>query len=171
MSYRNYVFPSALLIFLLASFYPTMQLPGAGEVSTFIGPRLWPFTLWVILVVLVITLFSITRSREKRENANNEERFNQGSPCNKRGANVSILSAHEISHALARSKHWVILVLAVLYTVLMQLVGFLIATGVFSLVCTMVLGTRHKGAILATVLIAMGLIQGVFVTLLNIPLP
>ena len=63
------------------------------------------------------------------------------------------------------------MLVAVLYTLLMQAIGFLFATIIFTFFGTLLMGARHWVAVLATVIVAVILIQGVFSYLLGIPLP
>ncbi|WP_163576460.1 tripartite tricarboxylate transporter TctB family protein [Halomonas faecis] len=150
------LFAIAILLLALVALVPTLQLPSAEEVSTFIGPRLWPLSLLVTLLVLggfllVTTWRNTHRSRTKKTEEDE--------------------SAPPRRFSLAATRHWWIMAATLAYTLLMQAVGFLPATVVFTVFGTWLLGARHWVAILATVAIAVVLIQGVFAFLLGIPLP
>ncbi|MCB8889153.1 tripartite tricarboxylate transporter TctB family protein [Vreelandella malpeensis] len=133
--------------------YPTLQFPSSAQVSTFIGPRVWPLTLIVVLLVLGVVLLALTWRDRARAPVNDE-------PDTQRPA----LGA-------GRFRHWWFIAAAVGYTLLMQSVGFLVASLVFTLLGTLLLGARSWVTILITLIVAAALMQGVFVTLLGIPMP
>lgn len=150
------LFAIAILLLALVALVPTLQLPSAEEVSTFIGPRLWPLSLLIILLVLGGFLLVTTWRNTHRSRAKEAE---EDEPAAQR------------RFSLAATRHWWIMAGTLAYTLLMQGIGFLPATVVFTVFCTWLLGARHWVAILATVAIAVVLIQGVFAFLLGIPLP
>ncbi|WP_163560371.1 tripartite tricarboxylate transporter TctB family protein [Halomonas sp. NO4] len=153
------LFAIAILLLALVGLVPTLQLPSAEEVSTFIGPRLWPLTLLIILLGLGSFLL-LTTWRSARRGSNQEA---------SRDAEAEVPAARRFS--LEANRHWWLMAGTLAYTLLMQAIGFLPATIVFTLFCTWLLGARHWGPILATVTVAIVLIQGVFSFLLGIPLP
>ncbi|WP_241524637.1 tripartite tricarboxylate transporter TctB family protein [Vreelandella sulfidaeris] len=140
---------------------PTLQLPSAEEVSTFIGPRLWPLCLLIALLGLGGFLLLTTWRSGHSKTGEKEEHLSD--KANGKGGTVP--------QTLAATRHWWLMLGTVAYTLLMQSVGFLLATVVFTFFCTVLLGARHWVAILATVVVAVVLIQGVFSYLLGIPLP
>lgn len=150
-------FAAAILLLAIVALIPTIQFPSAEEVSTFIGPRLWPLCLLVALLVLGSFLLVTTWQSSRREAADKSED----------STSDSITSTRSI----AASHHWWLMLGTVAYTLLMLATGYLLATVVFTLFCTLLLGARHWGAILATIVVAVVLIQGVFSYLLGIPLP
>lgn len=161
MQAKVMTFSAAIILLAIVALIPTLQLPSAEEVSTFIGPRFWPLCLLVALLVLGSFLLLTTwRSRYKKIDEEEE------SPSEEVDG-----KADTLVHSLAATRHWWLMLGTVAYTVLMQGIGFLLATIVFTFFCTVLLGARHWGAILATVVVAVVLIKGVFSYLLGIPLP
>lgn len=144
----------------------TWQLPSSAEVSTLIGPRTWPLLVLVAMLVLAVMLVISTsaESRRAKDGGTTEEvspeKFDSG-------------DADEVATdgIFARNRHWVLLVLVVLYTVSMNLVGFLCSTIAFSFLCSLTLGAKRKMTIGMTTLAGTALVLVVFDTLLNIPLP
>lgn len=155
-------FAAAIVVFAIVALIPTVQFPSAEEVSTFIGPRLWPLSLLIAMLGLGGFLLLTTWRSSRREAAD------------KKKASTADSDKHEKSpptRALAAAHHWWLMLGTVAYTLLMQVTGYLLATVVFTIFCTLLLGARHWGAILVTVAVAVVLIQGVFTYLLGIPLP
>ncbi|OBX36235.1 tripartite tricarboxylate transporter TctB family protein [Halomonas elongata] len=159
MQAKVMLFAIATLLLAMVALVPTLQLPSAEEVSTFIGPRLWPLSLLIALLALggglLVTTWRNTRQGSAEDASHPTEN--------------EIPPARRLS--LAATRHWWLMAATLAYTLLMQTIGFLPATIAFTLLCTWLLGARHWGAILATVAIAVVLIQGVFALLLGIPLP
>lgn len=145
-------FAAAIVLLAIVALIPTLKFPSAEEVSTFIGPRLWPLCLLVALLVLGSFLLATTWRSSRSEAVNNREESTS-------------------TRSRTATHHWWLMLGTVAYTLLMQATGFLLATVVFTLFCTLLLGARHWGTILATVAVAAVLIQGVFSYLLGIPLP
>ncbi|WP_043529699.1 tripartite tricarboxylate transporter TctB family protein [Litchfieldella xinjiangensis] len=161
MQAKVMTFSAAIILLAIVALIPTLQLPSAEEVSTFIGPRFWPLCLLIALLGLSSFLLLTTwRSRHQK--------IDEGEETSSDEANGKAGTA---TRTLAATRHWWLMLGTVAYTMLMQGIGFLLATVVFALFCTVLLGARHWGAILATVVVAVVLIQGVFSYLLGIPLP
>ncbi|WP_092849593.1 tripartite tricarboxylate transporter TctB family protein [Modicisalibacter xianhensis] len=155
-------FSAAIILLAIVALIPTIQLPSAEEVSTFIGPRLWPLCLLVALLGLgSFLLLSTWRSNRHDAAGEGKEKLSETVD------NKSILPAL----SLTSTRQWWLMLGTVAYTLLMQGIGFLPATVVFTLFCTLLLGARSWIAIFATVVVAALLIQGVFSYLLGIPLP
>lgn len=159
MQAKVMLFAIATLLLALVALVPTLQLPSAEEVSTFIGPRLWPLSLLIALLALGGSLL-LTTWRSTRQGRGEDASH---------PAEDETPSARRLS--VATTRHWWLMAAALAYTLLMQAIGFLPSTVAFTLFCTWLLGARHWGVILATVAIAVVLIQGVFALLLGIPLP
>ncbi|MCG7600131.1 tripartite tricarboxylate transporter TctB family protein [Halomonas sp. McH1-25] len=155
-------FAAAIVLLAIVALIPTLKFPSAEEVSTFIGPRLWPLCLLVALLVLGSFLLATTWRSSRSEAVNNREE-STSDPTNS--------EASTSTRSRTATHHWWLMLGTVAYTLLMQATGFLLATVVFTLFCTLLLGARHWGTILATVAVAAVLIQGVFSYLLGIPLP
>lgn len=182
------VFAVLLLVLAAVTLVPTLDFPSSEDVSTFIGPRLWPLSLLLLLIVLSAVLLVSTRMSQAKERASDAEAaMAKTAPATDPGqqADAGQDSAAEITPNatsddagvalnpgfLAANRHWWLMGTTVAYTLLMPAIGFLLATVIFTLACTLLLGARHWAALLATVVIAVALIQGVFSTLLGIPLP
>ncbi|MFI0474185.1 tripartite tricarboxylate transporter TctB family protein [Halomonas sp. HMF6819] len=155
MHARITLFALGIVLLAIAGLYPTLQFPGSAQVSTFIGPRVWPLTLLAILFVLGIVLLALTWRDRRHGDENTEEK----APSAK-GA-----------FSIGRTRHWWFIAAAIGYTLLMQAVGFLLASLVFTLAGTVLLGARSWMAIAITLVVAAVLMQGVFVSLLGIPMP
>ncbi|WNL42649.1 tripartite tricarboxylate transporter TctB family protein [Halomonas sp. PAMB 3264] len=162
MHARISIFALGIVLLAVVGLYPTLQFPSSAQVSTFIGPRVWPLTLLIILSVLGIALLALTwrdraRARARaRANVDIEEKR----PSDNSGA-----------FSIGRTRHWWFIAAAVGYTLLMQVAGFLIASVVFTLAGTLLLGARSWITIAITLVVAVVLMQGVFVSLLGIPMP
>lgn len=187
------VFAVLLLVLAAVTLVPTLDFPSSEDVSTFIGPRLWPLSLLLLLIVLSATLLVSTRMSQAKERASDAEAkaamakdpatdpgqqadAGQDSATDSATDNVTDSTTEAAGVALApgflaANRHWWLMGTTVAYTLLMPAIGFLLATVIFTLACTLLLGARHWAALLATVVIAVALIQGVFSTLLGIPLP
>ncbi|KAA0011979.1 tripartite tricarboxylate transporter TctB family protein [Billgrantia pellis] len=160
MQVRIYLFALAIILLALVSLVPTLQFPSSAQVSTFIGPRVWPLSLIVMLFLLGCALLAMTWRDSRRSAHDKSDSGQEGG---------STASAQKRSFASTR--HWWLMAATVGYTVLMQAVGFLAASVMFTLLCTLLLGARSWLAIAITVTVAVALMQGVFVILLGIPLP
>ena len=155
MHTRLTLFSIVVIVVAIAALIPTLQLPSSAEVSTFIGPQLWPLILLVALLAFASWLLLDSRKRARLASPTTDE----APPAASRGL------------SLAANRHWLMMAMTIAYTVLMQVLGFLLATVMFAVAISWLLGARHWGLILAAVVIAVVLIQGVFVFLLGIPLP
>ncbi|PAU76123.1 tripartite tricarboxylate transporter TctB family protein [Halomonas salipaludis] len=160
MHVRIYLFATAIIVLALASLPATLQFPSSAQVSTFIGPRVWPLSLIVMLFLLGCALLAMTWRDSRRSVHDKSDSEQEGS-----GA----AAAQKLSFASTR--HWWLMAATVGYTVLIQSIGFLAASVLFTLVCTLLLGACRWWVIAITVAVAVALMQGVFVILLGIPLP
>ncbi|MBN8413602.1 MULTISPECIES: tripartite tricarboxylate transporter TctB family protein [Halomonas] len=176
------VFAVLLLVLAGITLVPTLNFPSSEDVSTFIGPRLWPLSLLLLLIVLSATLLVSTRLAQKKEaqqGLSRESDPESATDVPNATADDPLVAPTELntpaasstSGVIAAHRHWWVMGATVAYTLLMPVTGFLLATVMFTLACTLLLGARHWAALLATVVIAAVLIQGVFSTLLGIPLP
>ncbi|EPC02650.1 hypothetical protein L861_09915 [Litchfieldella anticariensis FP35 = DSM 16096] len=171
MSHKTYLFSFAIIAFALACLVPTLQLPSAEQVSTFVGPRLWPLALLIALLLFTAVLLISTLVADKKRGAmrrNEMPDTQHGERECHADTEVSLGTGWRL---LERHRHWAVLAATVAYTVLMQFAGFLVATVVFAFCCTLLLGARGKSAIVTTTVTATVLGMVVFVYLLNIPLP
>lgn len=171
MSRHIYIFSCTLIAVSLAYLIPTVQLPGAEEVSTFIGPRLWPLVLLILLLVLTVSLMITTLVQDRKRKDAQEPGDIEENDSSHEGYEDHAVPSNGLLSLLFTYRHWIVLVLTVIYTVMIQIIGFLVATVMFSFLCTMLLGARGKVAIVSTTVIATMLVQVGFVYLLNIPLP
>ncbi len=57
---RISLFAIAIVVLGLISLVPTLQFPSSEQVSTFIGPRVWPLILLLALIGLGAALLLIT---------------------------------------------------------------------------------------------------------------
>ncbi|WP_447044657.1 tripartite tricarboxylate transporter TctB family protein [Vreelandella sp. H-I2] len=162
MHARISLFAFAVVLLALVSLVPTLQFPSSAEVSTFIGPRVWPLTLVIALLGLGSALLLITWRDARRGTIYDEVPEEKSPPQN------DPVTAQRFT--LATTRHWWLIAATIIYTWLIGMVGFLIASIAFTLVGTLLLGARSLRTILITVLIATLLMQGVFVMLLGIPL-
>ena len=162
MHARISLFAFAVVLLALVSLVPTLQFPSSAEVSTFIGPRVWPLTLLIALLGLGSALIWITWRDARRGTVYEDEADSASLPQN--------TSAATQRFTLASTRHWWLIATTVLYTWLISVVGFLFASIAFTLVVTLLLGARSWRTILITVAVATLLMQGVFVMLLGIPL-
>ncbi|MFG6667611.1 tripartite tricarboxylate transporter TctB family protein [Halomonas sp. HNIBRBA4712] len=155
MHVRITIFALSVVLLAIAGLYPTLQFPGSADVSTFIGPRVWPLTLLAILFALGIVLLILTWRERRRAVSHSDEPVTSERPA----------------FSIARTRHWWLIAGAAGYTLLMQSVGFLIASLLFTLAGTLLLGARSWITITVTLVVAALLMQGVFVSLLGIPMP
>lgn len=162
MHARISIFALAVVLLALISLMPTLQFPSSAEVSTFIGPRVWPLTLLIALLGLGSALLAITW-RDARRGITYDDEPDAGTPPQN-----DTVTAQRFT--LASTKHWWLIAATIIYTWLISLTGFLFASIAFTLVCTLLLGARSWRTILITVVVATLLMQGVFVMLLGIPL-
>lgn len=162
MHARISIFALAVVLLALISLMPTLQFPSSAEVSTFIGPRVWPLTLLIALLGLGSALLAITW-RDARRGITYGDEPDAGTPPQN-----DTVSAQRFT--LASTKHWWLIAATIIYTWLISLTGFLFASVAFTLVGTLLLGARSWRTILITVVVATLLMQGVFVMLLGIPL-
>lgn len=157
---RISLFAIAVVLLGLASLVPTLQFPSSAEVSTFIGPRVWPLSLLIALIGLGCALLLITWRDARRGTRYDDEQEATPSP---QGETTQRLT-------FASTRHWWLIATTVLYTWLISLIGFLLASITFTFVCTLLLGAHSWRTVLITVVVAAVLMQGVFVMLLGIPL-
>lgn len=162
MHARISIFALAVVLLALISLMPTLQFPSSAEVSTFIGPRVWPLTLLIALLGLGSALLAITW-RDARRGITYDDEPDVGTPSQN-----DTVTAQRFT--LASTKHWWLIAATIIYTWLISLTGFLFANIAFTLVATLLLGARSWRTILITVVVATLLMQGVFVMLLGIPL-
>ncbi|RKR07632.1 tripartite tricarboxylate transporter TctB family protein [Kushneria sinocarnis] len=155
-------------VFAVSAFLAVLALglPGSDEVSTFIGPRLWPLTVLVITMLLSILLGlrTLAAGRNAGETAGEAEE-RAAAPKDDTGADEAE------SPARSRSRHWLLLALVIAWTVAMEFVGFATATVLFAAVATWLLGNRNVLSIVVTTVVSLVLVSVVFNELLNIPLP
>lgn len=162
MHARISFFAFAVVLLALVSLVPTLQFPSSAEVSTFIGPRVWPLTLVIALLGLGSSLLLITRRDARRGTAYDDEPEETSLP-----QSDPVIAQR---FTLASTRHWWLITATIIYTWLISLTGFFFASIAFTLVGTLLLGARSWRTILITVVVAMLLMQGVFVMLLGIPL-
>ncbi|WP_280563272.1 tripartite tricarboxylate transporter TctB family protein [Chromohalobacter sp. 48-RD10] len=165
MTRKLYAFIACVFVGGLVFLTKTWQLPSSEEVSTLIGPRTWPLLVLVAMLVLATMLAVTTHVESSKSKSSNLATKEDDGP-------EEAAAEETVSGGIfARNRHWVLLVLVVLYTVSMSLVGFLWATIGFSLLCSLTLGATRKMTIGMTTLAGVVLVLLVFDTLLNIPLP
>lgn len=178
MQARIYIFAVAVILLALASLPLTLQFPSSAQVSTFIGPRVWPLLLTVLLLLFGGALLVMTwrdgrrRAQQPLQDGNAQYAVSADDP--QAGASVSDTAeapAPAWTLSLAATRHWWLMAATVGYTLLMSIIGFVAASAIFTLLCTLLLGARSWLVIVITVVVAVVLMQGVFVTLLGIPLP
>ncbi|MGO3700004.1 MULTISPECIES: tripartite tricarboxylate transporter TctB family protein [Halomonas] len=162
MHARITLFALGVVSLAVVSLYPTLQFPSSAQVSTFIGPRVWPLTLLIVLFTLGIVLLAITwRDRKQAlisEPQATTDTATETAPTSSR-------------FSLGRTRHWWFIAAAIAYTLLIQSIGFLIASLIFTFIGTLLLGARSWMTIAITLVLAAVLMQGVFVSLLGIPMP
>ncbi|MGQ7247724.1 tripartite tricarboxylate transporter TctB family protein [Halomonas sp. V046] len=173
------LFAIAILLLALGALVPTLQFPSSEDVSTFIGPRLWPLMLLIILLGLGGLLLATNLRQARRDTADaaparqdtvDADLPPSPAPDTDRGA-ATVADANAEPSGWAATRHWWLMAITLAYTLLMPVTGYLIATLAFALVATWLLGARHWGAIVITLAVAGLMIQGVFAYLLGIPLP
>ncbi|WP_181348135.1 tripartite tricarboxylate transporter TctB family protein [Thalassobacillus sp. CUG 92003] len=169
---RRNLYAFAISIFLISLFFlvQTIQLPGSSEVSTLIGPRFWPLILVVSLIFLSLSLLIGTFISNKREENNISEEAKPDQLIDRYGAEGSKSNAYD-QRFITKHRHWILLVVTILYTFLMNIIGYLFATIIFIAICSIVLGMGKKIHVLITLVSGVVLIVVVFDQLLNIPLP
>ncbi|NWO11459.1 tripartite tricarboxylate transporter TctB family protein [Chromohalobacter salexigens] len=165
MTRKLYAFIACVFVGGIFFLTLTWQLPSSEEVSTLIGPRTWPMLVLVAMLVLA-TMLAVTTHIESRKSKGSRLATKEDDGPEEAAADETASGGF-----FARNRHWILLVLVVLYTVSMSLVGFLWATIVFSLLCSLILGATRKMTIGMTTLVGGILVLVVFDTLLNIPLP
>ena len=178
MHVRIYLFATAIIVLALASLPATLQFPSSAQVSTFIGPRVWPLTLIVMLLLFGGALLVMTwrdgqrRAQRSLQGITPMDGMSQAdSEDESRGRVMQEEYPPARMLSLAATRHWWLMAATVGYTLLMQVIGFVAASVLFTLVCTLLLGARRWWVIAITVAVAVVLMQGVFVILLGIPLP
>lgn len=164
MNTKLTIFAVVVMVVAAAALIPTLLLPGSEEVSTLVGPRLWPLSLVIALMAFAAFLLVDTRKQVRRE-------ADSSTPCESTNKPSESGQTTVNRWSIAANRHWYLIAMTVVYTLLMQALGFLPSTVIFALAMSGLLGARHWGLALATVAIAVVLIQGVFVLLLDIPLP
>ncbi|MCE8030044.1 MULTISPECIES: tripartite tricarboxylate transporter TctB family protein [Halomonadaceae] len=176
MQARIYIFAVAVILLALASLPLTLQFPSSAQVSTFIGPRVWPLLLTVLLLLFGGALLVMTwRDGRRRAQQPLQDGIVQHAispddlPTGASESDTGEAPARTLS--LAATRHWWLMAATVGYTLLMSIIGFVAASAIFTLLCTLLLGARSWLVIVITVVVAVVLMQGVFVTLLGIPLP
>ncbi|MGO1602808.1 MAG: tripartite tricarboxylate transporter TctB family protein [Halomonas sp.] len=145
MHARITLFAFAVVLLALASLIPTLQFPSSADVSTFIGPRVWPLALLIALFGLGSALLLMTWRDVRRGITYGDEP--EANATTQR--NVAVLQRF----TLASTRHWWLIAATLIYTWLISLVGFLLASLAFTLVGTLLLGARSWRTILITVAI------------------
>lgn len=178
MHARIYLFAVAVILLALASLPLTLQFPSSTQVSTFIGPRVWPLILTVLLLLFSGALLVMTwrdgRCRAQQTGQDDIAKYSASPDLLQAEASASDTEAAPAPArrlSLAATRHWWLMAATLGYTLLMQIIGFVAASAVFTLLCTLLLGARSWLTISITVVVAVVLMQGVFVVLLGIPLP
>lgn len=167
------IFTILTIVFSLIFLFATFDIPSGDSVSTVVGPRFWPLMLLILLLVLsTLNLVISYLVKEKVEIAEEVELLSKleidtdilgdVNEESKSGVDQSIISKYN---------HWFLVAIVILYTILMGIVGFLIATIIFISVCAMLLGLRSKKQLIVTSLISSFVVYFIFAYLLNIPLP
>jgi putative tricarboxylic transport membrane protein len=149
------------IIFLVSA----IKLPTGTEVSTVIGPRFWPLYLLIFLLVLsLIQFITLFFGKQNNKESGNED-IHETVEVEKEE------ESPEDSGFIGKYRHWILYGLIVFYTFLMNVTGFIIATFLFVLCCTILLGLKKKLYVIATSISTTLLIFVLFDFVLNIPLP
>ncbi|RSL32182.1 tripartite tricarboxylate transporter TctB family protein [Salibacterium salarium] len=166
------VFSISVAVFALSLLFLAIQLPSSAEVSTLIGPRFWPLVLLVALLIFALLLmienFKSNNKQKKDETDEISNAVEEGSPTN----HTESTEGSDLEPTfIEKYRNWLLLLITVLYTILMSFTGYLIATILFSFVCTILLGMRKKLSVVLTTIAGALLMLILFDYLLNIPLP
>lgn len=142
----------------------TFQLPSAEQVSTLIGPRFWPASILFVMLPLAALMLGIVIVR---------------GTLSRDHAHELAAQAKEVAHGedgsmgtvLHRYRWLVVLALTILYTVAMEYTGYLVATLVYAVVLSLILGERVWWRFALVLAVAGVMVALVFDRLLEIPLP
>lgn len=174
--------PRPLLLFIVviliaAGFFmsQTLQLPGSDEVSTLIGPRLWPLMVLTILLAMTLLLAINILMTQRRSTAEVPLPEDAQAP---RVLSEGTLDQKKVgdseNNAPAKAsiwRHWLLLGLIIAWTIAMEYIGFLMATAAFTAATVWLLGGRRPLSLVLTTAVGIFMVSIVFDYLLNIPLP
>lgn len=166
------IFSSVAIVLATTLLFVAFGIPSGNAVSTVIGPRFWPFTLLVILLVLSVLSVILTRFDKGVTEVSEEEEILTKLEIEDEGLLVAIQQDGAQDEADEKNKrHWYLILLIALYAIMMGYIGFLIATAIFIFGCAMLLGLKNKRHLVLTSLVGSGIVFLLFSYLLKIPLP
>lgn len=168
MSARLYTFAAAAAVAGLLFLWLALQLPGGAEVTTLIGPRTWPLLILSIMLALVVVMVAVLAFRGPASFEDEDESDTVPDDPTANATDEAVVRTHKDGRTF---RHVGLLAVTVAYTVLMGIVGYVIATALFAAAATATLGERRPLRILLTTAIAVVVVAVVFDRLLNIPLP
>ena len=152
MKKENYIF-SIITVFISIFFIiMSFQFSASNSINK-IGPRIWPLTTLIIMLVLSILLVVKTYFQA---NANDT------SSSNDEKEEVKLLKNPII---------FIIASIVGIYILLLNIVGFIIATIIFVYPASILLGMKRKIYAIFLTIISTIIFVSVFGLLLNIPLP
>lgn len=164
MTIRLYIFVAVTFLAGLGFLWQAAQFPASHEVTTLVGPRTWPFGVLVLMLGLLAIMTAILLSKGAAPFAGADD-----TPELPEDAPDEAILRDEVTGRGWR--HMVILGLTVGYTLIMTQTGYLIATVLFALLATLVLGERRPLRVVINTAITTAIVALVFDRLLNIPLP
>ncbi|WOI58318.1 tripartite tricarboxylate transporter TctB family protein [Palleronia sp. LCG004] len=161
MSTRLSIFVIVTFFVGLGFLWQAAQFPASHEVSTLVGPRTWPFGVLVLLLGLVVVMALLLWTR-------GAEQFTGPDEVSGSEPDAAVQRDHLSGR---RWPHLMIFGLALGYSLIMALTGYLLATAIFAATATVVLGERRPLRVVLNTVIAVAIVALVFDRLLNIPLP
>lgn len=152
---KDFIFSVSTILF--SAFFLIVSLLTPVRSSTFIGSNQWPNM--VLAFTLVLGVFKLIKTIKQYRYDNNKKEHYQKENIEE---NIEVLS---------RNRHWIILSILALYTLLLPYTGFIISTTVLIGFLFSLLGIRKKGVIILLSLASNAFFIVLFAIGLNITLP
>lgn len=164
----NLIFIIVIYIFSIIFLFLTLGLPSSNEVSTMSGPATWPLILLIFILVLnTMALLSTIFERNKVHDAQQKE--------DKVIPNEVLTIVEEVKNEgeeeLNKKKQFFLILITGFFILAINLIGFIISTAIFFVVCSYTFGMRNKWGLIFISILASVLIHGLFEKVLNVPIP
>jgi len=138
----------AVFLFIMATKFPTLRAYDK------LGPAFWPKIILIGLIALNgirLTRFFLTQSQDLRTNL----------------TKIALDSSQKRDLLRLLS----VITLCLIYTLLMPVFGFLLLTPIFQVLLLLTMGTKKWTTLVITPIVLTGVLFGIFVRILHIPLP
>lgn len=152
MKKENYIFASITTFFSLLFIIMTFQFSASNSINK-IGPRFWPMMVLTIMLVLSIILIVKTKVQSYTDDEYTPEKENK---------TVRLFRLPIIL---------IISLIVAVYIALLNVIGFLLSTLLFTYPVALLLGMKKKLSAFFLSVIATAAFIAIFGGLLNIPLP